>query len=295
MEIGMLKEFLQLAKSLNYTAAADMLFMSRSTLSKHIKQLEEELGVELFERTTKQVKLTRQGEVLRERAYNIMSEYETALIELDGSRTVSGSLRVAGCSRFPGINQVVSAEVAHFERDYPDVDIMLDDIFARDYRDLLVGGTYDAVCSFRLPGLNEEGLGFVPLFDMRVCAWVSPEGELAQRGSVTYEELGNYVIRYMEPKRSRLLTSYYRNIFDQRGLDVRTGKPLTPTLYMAPDEFALFPYVDTPRESLPDIVQIPIEEAATLPVCWVRKRKTVNPLTDMFFAQIVGEMEGEAC
>lgn len=287
MEIRLLREFLQLAKSLNYTTAADMLFMSRSTLSKHIKQLEDELGVELFARSTKSVRLTKQGEVLRKRAYNIMSEYETALIELDGSKTVQGTLRIVGCSRYPLINDVMRAEASAFERAYRDVDITMDDIFARDYRDPLMDGTYDVVCSFRLPGLNEEGLEFTPLFDMDVCAWVSPGSRLAKRKSTTLEELSRFTIRYMEPKRSRLLTSYYRTLFEQRGLHVKTGKPLTPTIYLAEDEFCLFPHVDVPAASLPDIVQVPIENPARLPVCWVRKRKTVNPLTNLFFEGLI--------
>lgn len=286
MEIHLLKEFLQLAKMLNYTAAADALFMSRPTLSKHIKQLEGELGVELFERSTKSVRLTRQGAILKERAYNIMREYETALIELDSSRTVQGTLRIAGCSRFPVINQAMYEKVSAFERAYRDVDITIDDIFARDFREELMDGTYDLVCSMRLPGLNEEGLECIPLREMDVCAWVPPNSELASRDSVTLEELSKYVVRYMQPKRSRLLTSYYRAMFEQAGLSVRVGKPLTPTIFMAEDEFCLFPYVEGPSELLPNVVQVPIVNPAKLPVCWIRKRKNANPVTALFVDMI---------
>lgn len=57
------REFVVLAQTCNYLQAADQLFISQSSLSKHIKSLERELGVELFNRTTRRVQLTEQGRV----------------------------------------------------------------------------------------------------------------------------------------------------------------------------------------------------------------------------------------
>lgn len=57
-----LKEFIALAEGGNFTDAADQLFLSQSTLSRHIKELETELGVQLFTRTTKCVLLNEYGQ-----------------------------------------------------------------------------------------------------------------------------------------------------------------------------------------------------------------------------------------
>jgi len=61
MEINYLKEFVVLAQTSNYLEAADILYSSQSTLSKHIKSLEAELGLALFERTTRKVKINKFG------------------------------------------------------------------------------------------------------------------------------------------------------------------------------------------------------------------------------------------
>ena len=61
MDTDRCREFVVLAQTCNYLQAAEQLFISQSSLSKHIKSLERELGVELFNRTTRRVQLTQQG------------------------------------------------------------------------------------------------------------------------------------------------------------------------------------------------------------------------------------------
>lgn len=62
METGTIKEFVTLADCLNFSEAASRLFISQSSLSKHIKALERELGLALFDRTTRSIRLSGAGE-----------------------------------------------------------------------------------------------------------------------------------------------------------------------------------------------------------------------------------------
>ena len=64
MEINYLKEFVILARTGNYLEAADSLYMGQSSLSRHIKTLEEELDIRLLDRTTRKVSLTEAGRLL---------------------------------------------------------------------------------------------------------------------------------------------------------------------------------------------------------------------------------------
>lgn len=64
MEIKYLSEFVTLAKTKNYMEAADILYISQSSLSKHIQSIERELGVTLFDRSTRRVKLSADGNLL---------------------------------------------------------------------------------------------------------------------------------------------------------------------------------------------------------------------------------------
>lgn len=62
MKIQNMREFLTLSDVKNFNLAAEKLFLSQPTLSRHIKELEEELGVQLFERSTRRVELTECGQ-----------------------------------------------------------------------------------------------------------------------------------------------------------------------------------------------------------------------------------------
>jgi LysR family transcriptional regulator, transcription activator of glutamate synthase operon len=64
MEIEYLKEFVVLAQIGNFMEAAEILYSSQSALSKHIKNMETELGVPLFDRTTRQVSISKFGQLL---------------------------------------------------------------------------------------------------------------------------------------------------------------------------------------------------------------------------------------
>lgn len=78
MEFRRIEYFLVLAEKLNYTKAAAELFISPQALTKQIVVLEEELGAQLFERTTRSVKLTKIGEVCK-------AEYSKVKLEFDQS------------------------------------------------------------------------------------------------------------------------------------------------------------------------------------------------------------------
>lgn len=64
MDINYLKEFVVLAQTGNFLEAADILYSSQATLSKHIKSMEIELGISLFDRTTRKVSVSKFGRLL---------------------------------------------------------------------------------------------------------------------------------------------------------------------------------------------------------------------------------------
>ena len=84
MEINYLKEFVILARTGNYLETADCLYMGQSSLSRHIKTLEEELDIRLLDRTTRKVSLTEAGRLFLPYAEHIMSlqeQYQDVLLD----------------------------------------------------------------------------------------------------------------------------------------------------------------------------------------------------------------------
>ncbi len=81
MDITYLREFIEIAETGSFSAAAGNLFISQSSLSKHIKNLEEEIGCALFNRTTRRMELSDCGKFLMPYAKRILSNYNEFLFE----------------------------------------------------------------------------------------------------------------------------------------------------------------------------------------------------------------------
>lgn len=81
MEIRVLRYFLETAREGNMTRAAERLFISQPTMSKQLKELEQELGTKLFIRSNYNIKLTEAGMLLRDRAEDILSLMDKTLEE----------------------------------------------------------------------------------------------------------------------------------------------------------------------------------------------------------------------
>ncbi len=71
MEIRVLRYFLAVVREESITKAADLLHITQPTLSRQIAQMEEEMGVKLFDRGTRKIVLTNEGLLLRRRAEEI--------------------------------------------------------------------------------------------------------------------------------------------------------------------------------------------------------------------------------
>lgn len=82
MEIGRLKVFLDLAKTLNYSETAARLFTTQGNISKQILSLEKELGVTLFLRAHRKISLTAEGQMVKPFARKIVNDYESLSIKI---------------------------------------------------------------------------------------------------------------------------------------------------------------------------------------------------------------------
>ncbi|MBB6463066.1 LysR family transcriptional regulator [Flammeovirga kamogawensis] len=95
MEIRHLKYFLAVAEELNFTKAANKLFISQPPLSRQIKELENELGAKLFERNNKKVVLTEAGKYFKEEVINQLQNLESVVLKTKKiSENVNGEYRI---------------------------------------------------------------------------------------------------------------------------------------------------------------------------------------------------------
>jgi DNA-binding transcriptional LysR family regulator len=124
MTIRQLEVFLAIAHAQSFSRAAERIHLSQPTLSEHMKELEEELEVQLFVRHSRSVSLTEAGRVFEDYATRVVATLaagKNAIAELDGLRR--GSL-VVGASTTPG-TYVLPARIARFREQYPGITIAL--------------------------------------------------------------------------------------------------------------------------------------------------------------------------
>lgn len=123
IELRHLRAIVAVAEELNFTRAAERLFIAQQALSNQIRQLEGELGVRLFDRSTRHVALTEAGEELYRRATEILLAVDDAARTARESTEPKTSLKVGFVA---SVEHTAFAHViADFERARPDVDVFI--------------------------------------------------------------------------------------------------------------------------------------------------------------------------
>ncbi len=122
LDLTKLQTFLHVAQSMSFSEAAEQLHLTQPTISHHIKMLERDLGVELFERSGGGLRLTEAGSLLLPRARKLMREaFEIQRMMESLEEKVVGQLRIA-CSTTSG-KYVLPQFAARFHKQHPGVNI----------------------------------------------------------------------------------------------------------------------------------------------------------------------------
>ena len=142
MELRVLKYFLTVAREEDITKAANLLHITQPTLSRQLMQLEEELGIKLFQRGRHNIMLTEEGMLLRRRAQEIVDLTEKTEKELvHGAETVSGEISI-GCGETQNMKPLCEM-IAAFQEKYPEVVFHIYTAIADDVTERLENGVLD--------------------------------------------------------------------------------------------------------------------------------------------------------
>lgn len=109
MELRVLRYFVEAAKEESMTNAAFKLHVTQPTLSKQIKELEEELGQKLFVRGNYNIHLTPEGEILYKRALDILDMVDLTTSEFASMKEFNGGSVYLGCAESEGITLIAKA------------------------------------------------------------------------------------------------------------------------------------------------------------------------------------------
>lgn len=159
MELRHLRYFVVLAEELHFGRAAARLSISQPPLSVAIRQLEDSVGARLFERNSKEVRLTAAGQAMRASARKILAQAEEAALEArDAAAGVIGNLRVGfvGAMLYRGLPQALR----NFQTRYPGVRVKLTEMNSGEQITELMHGGLDLgfVHTSRMPDALESRL-----------------------------------------------------------------------------------------------------------------------------------------
>ena len=214
MEIRVLRYFLAVVREESITKASEVLHITQPTLSRQLSQMEEEIGVKLFERGTRKIKLTNEGILLRRRAEEILQLVDKTEKELvEQEKQVEGKISI-GCGESASV-QLLPKVIASFREKYPRVTF---DIFT---------ATADLVKEQMDKGLLDIGLLIEPI-DMEKYdfirlnikeKWVvlmRPDDPLSQKEAVTAKDLSTLPL--ILPRRKNVqseLASWFGNYYEK--------------------------------------------------------------------------------
>ncbi len=189
MEIRQLRYFISAAAHLNFTKAAKECYIVQSSMTEQIANLEEELGVKLFERLPRGLELTEAGSFFLLRAKALVQEVQRTEAEMNafqaGCRTI---LRIG----YPGelFKGDLMDILGQYRRENPDVKVLLHQMSRRLVLERVRDGLLDlAFTAWENPFLGESWLELDAILEDGPCLVVGRDHPLADREFVTLEEI----------------------------------------------------------------------------------------------------------
>jgi DNA-binding transcriptional LysR family regulator len=190
MELRHLRYFVQVAEELHFARAAASLGISQPPLSQQIKALEDELGVRLFERTSRRVALTPAGKLFLGAAKATLEQAERAvLIARRAARGELGELAIGFSASAPFIPQIARA-IYEFRRTFPEIRLTLTETGGSAEISAIEDGLLDLGFLRRSsrPALPDTVTAKL-LLSERLYVAMRPDHPLAERPALSFQDL----------------------------------------------------------------------------------------------------------
>lgn len=141
MDINQLKYFISVARTLNFSEAARINFVSQSTVSRYIGELEKEFNVKLFTRSRRNVVLTNEGKVLLPYALDILESLKKAMFVTNEMH--KGGVGKISVTLDSASGSFVEKCLKEFKNEYPDITVELNELDRGDDSQILADSAYD--------------------------------------------------------------------------------------------------------------------------------------------------------
>lgn len=187
MDIEFLREFMELSETCSYQDASERLYITNSTLSKHIQKMEGELGVALFERSTRKVTLTDMGKILKEKCEKILPLYDEAIMQMNLEATKStNTLSIAFTS--PMYWYGVLDTIMAFKETNPQINLRLTELSEPPQKSAFADKQAEFVFAYNINWSSKE-ICHQPFRQDELVLIVSKDSPLCRESAVTLRML----------------------------------------------------------------------------------------------------------
>lgn len=209
--------FLLTAKHHSFSKAAEVLYISQPTVTKWIHHLEKELGVKLFQRTSRSVELTYAGDLLKDRWKPLLAEIEASIHdaqELAVNRL--STIRIGALDGY-GFEELLSDYVIPFEKLHPEVQIDFNIYNLHELTEQIEN--LDIIFSNSLEYEAANDHTFLKLDDLPFYLAVSRNHRFARKKSITMKEISGEKFLIFPPHISPSAMHYASSAFKLLNLD----------------------------------------------------------------------------
>lgn len=183
-----LQYFITVARTLNFTQAARELYVSQPALSKQIRQMEEGLGVQLFIRNTKYVKLTPGGQLMYDYLRQMTQQLDTLVQEAKTLNRVPRSVKV-GILEMGGVIEYTMPLLEAYAQMEDEFDFHYEVYSFNQLRQKFSEGELDVIFTFSSEVPTERGCVTEVLRDLELNIILSRNNPLSERDTLTVADL----------------------------------------------------------------------------------------------------------
>lgn len=189
MELRQIRYFLQIAETSSFSEASRQLCVSQSTVSQQIKQLEDELGAELFVRDSHSVKLSDYGIQFLPYAKNIAEDVRSGVARIkDVSGLSVGTINIGATYTFCPL---LGKTIEEFMKEHKGISIKLTCASMEELMQMLEDGELDTVLSYR-PSRHFDNIESHILFNSNLCVIARRDHPLAGKDKVRLVDLEKF-------------------------------------------------------------------------------------------------------
>jgi len=288
LNFSQIKCFLAAAECLSFTKAADRLYLSQPVLSRQIAAMEDELGIELFAREKKTIRLTPAGEILAEGLSRLAREYR-ALLEKAAAvhKGYAGSLNI-GMIEGQLVCPPYSTALNRFREKFPDVRVNLSRHTLAGIHTVIQSGEIDVAFAAQFNLNDAENLDYIPV-GMAATKLVIPKTHpLADKENVSLTDFKEDTFLTLPETESPYIARFSERVAKHDFFKPRTlVAPDIGTLALWLEAgYGIFPLNENHAlRNNPNLVFKDIPELEQLVEIVMWKKDNTNPLIPMFLSQ----------